>query len=65
MNFRVLGVLAFGALAVWSIACQASDIVETAVAAGRFKTLVAALKAADLDKTMKGAVPYTVFAPTE
>jgi uncharacterized surface protein with fasciclin (FAS1) repeats/formylglycine-generating enzyme required for sulfatase activity len=65
MNFRVLGVLAFGALAVWSIACQASDIVETAVAAGRFKTLVAALKAADLDKTMKGAVPYTVFAPTD
>jgi uncharacterized surface protein with fasciclin (FAS1) repeats len=41
------------------------DIVETAVAAGSFKTLVAAVKAADLVDTLKGAGPFTVFAPTD
>ena len=42
-----------------------SDIVDTAVAAGSFKTLAAALKAADLVDTLKGAGPFTVFAPTD
>ena len=41
------------------------DIVDTAVAAGSFKTLAAALKAADLVGTLKGKGPFTVFAPTD
>ena len=41
------------------------DIVDTAVAAGSFKTLVAALKAADLVDTLKGEGPFTVMAPTD
>jgi uncharacterized surface protein with fasciclin (FAS1) repeats len=41
------------------------DIVDTAASAGSFNTLVAAVKAADLVDTLKGAGPYTVFAPTD
>jgi uncharacterized surface protein with fasciclin (FAS1) repeats len=41
------------------------DIVDTAVAAGNFKTLAAALQAAGLVETLKGAGPFTVFAPTD
>lgn len=41
------------------------DIVDTAVAAGSFKTLVAAVIAADLGATLKGAGPFTVFAPSD
>ena len=41
------------------------DIVDTAVAAGNFKTLAAALKAAGLVDTLKGPGPFTVFAPTD
>ena len=41
------------------------DIVDTAVAAGNFKTLAAALKAAGLVDTLKGTGPFTVFAPTD
>jgi uncharacterized surface protein with fasciclin (FAS1) repeats len=44
---------------------DSKDIVETAVAAGSFKTLAAALKAADLINTLKGKGPFTVFAPTD
>jgi uncharacterized surface protein with fasciclin (FAS1) repeats len=44
---------------------QAKDIVETAVAAGSFKTLAAALQAAGLVETLKGKGPFTVFAPTD
>ena len=44
---------------------QAKDIVDTAVAAGNFKTLAAALTAADLIGTLKGKGPFTVFAPTD
>ncbi len=44
---------------------QADDIVQTAVNAGKFNTLAAALKAADLVKTLKGEGPFTVFAPTD
>jgi len=43
----------------------AADIVDTAVAAGSFKTLVAAVKAAGLVETLKSAGPFTVFAPTD
>jgi uncharacterized surface protein with fasciclin (FAS1) repeats len=42
-----------------------ADIVETAVKAGSFGTLVAALKAASLVDTLKGKGPFTVFAPTD
>jgi uncharacterized surface protein with fasciclin (FAS1) repeats len=41
------------------------DIVDTAVSAGSFNTLVAAVKAADLVDTLKGEGPFTVFAPTD
>ena len=41
------------------------DIVDTAVEAGSFKTLVAAVKAAGLVDTLKGDGPFTVFAPTD
>ena len=41
------------------------DIVDTAVKAGSFKTLAAALTAADLIDTLKGDGPFTVFAPTD
>lgn len=41
------------------------DLVDTAVAAGQFKTLAAALQAAGLVDTLKGPGPYTVFAPTD
>ena len=44
---------------------QPKDIVDTAVAAGSFKTLAAALTAAGLIDTLKGAGPFTVFAPTD
>lgn len=43
----------------------AADIVDTAVSAGNFKTLVAAVQAAGLAETLKGAGPFTVFAPTD
>jgi uncharacterized surface protein with fasciclin (FAS1) repeats len=42
-----------------------SNIVETAVAAGSFKTLVAAVQAAGLVETLSGTGPFTVFAPTD
>ena len=51
------------ALALTSIA-SAADIVDTAVA-GKFNTLVAAVKAAGLVDTLKGPGPFTVFAPTD
>ena len=44
---------------------HAKDIVETAVAAGNFKTLATALTAAGLVDTLKGKGPFTVFAPTD
>ena len=46
-------------------AAEAKDIVDTAVAAGSFETLVAAVKAAELVETLKGEGPFTVFAPTD
>ena len=46
-------------------AAAAADIVDTAVAAGSFNTLAAALGAAGLVETLKGDGPFTVFAPTD
>jgi uncharacterized surface protein with fasciclin (FAS1) repeats len=42
-----------------------SDIVDTAIAAGEFTTLVAAIQAAGLEETLRGEGPFTVFAPTD
>ncbi len=44
---------------------QTHDIVDTAIAAGSFTTLVAAVQAAGLVDTLKGAGPFTVFAPSD
>jgi uncharacterized surface protein with fasciclin (FAS1) repeats len=49
----------------FAAAKEKKDIVDTAVAAGSFKTLVAAVKAAGLVETLKGKGPFTVFAPTD
>ena len=57
----IAGVVALGI----TISAQAKDIVETAVAAGSFKTLATALGAAGLVDTLKGKGPFTVFAPTD
>jgi len=54
-----------GGLVYSSFAGDQKDIVDTAIAAGSFKTLAAALTAADLVATLKGAGPFTVFAPTD
>jgi uncharacterized surface protein with fasciclin (FAS1) repeats len=48
-----------------SVSAFASDIVDTAVKAGSFKTLVAAVQAAGLVDTLKGPGPFTVFAPSD
>ena len=47
------------------MAAMAQDIVDTAVKAGNFTTLVTAVKAAGLVDTLKGPGPFTVFAPTD
>ena len=48
-----------------AVAAHAKDIVDTAVSAGNFRTLAAALGAADLVPTLKRKGPFTVFAPTD
>ena len=53
------------ALAASALTVKAADIVDTAVAAGSFKTLATALGAAGLVDTLKGKGPFTVFAPTD
>jgi hypothetical protein len=68
MTFRKTFLVATAALALAAGAtgrAQTGDIVDTAVAAGQFKTLVAAVKAAGLVETLKGPGPFTVFAPTD
>lgn len=71
MKFRIATVVAAAALALGLAFSSAStraaekDIVDTAVSAGQFKTLAAALGAAGLVDTLKGAGPFTVFAPTD
>jgi uncharacterized surface protein with fasciclin (FAS1) repeats len=47
------------------VRAETRDVVETAVAAGSFKTLAKALDAAGLVTTLKGSGPFTVFAPTD
>jgi uncharacterized surface protein with fasciclin (FAS1) repeats len=68
MTKRSLAVAAAFAVLVAPAVVRAGgqkDIVETAVAAGSFKTLATALQAADLVETLKGEGPFTVFAPTD
>lgn len=48
-----------------SLSPAAKDVVDTAVEAGSFTTLVSAVKAAGLEETLRGEGPYTVFAPTD
>ena len=66
---RVLALLAVMAIAVPQTEAgygnKKKDIVETAVAAGNFNTLAAALDAAGLTDALKGEGPFTVFAPTD
>jgi uncharacterized surface protein with fasciclin (FAS1) repeats len=50
---------------LFATSSKAADIVDTAVAAGSFKTLATALQAAGLVETLKGKGPFTVFAPTD
>ena len=71
-RIAVLGiVLAFAAAPAFAGSCSSqtktasNNIVETAVSAGSFTTLVAAVQAADLADTLAGDGPYTVFAPTD
>jgi uncharacterized surface protein with fasciclin (FAS1) repeats len=73
MKIRFLTVaMVFAGAAVFGLMSRTSaddsskkDIVDTAVGAGKFKTLVTAVKAADLVDTLKGKGPFTVFAPTD
>jgi uncharacterized surface protein with fasciclin (FAS1) repeats len=58
-------ILAISLLSFAAFSAQAKDIVDTAVSAGNFKTLAAALTAAGLIDTLKGPGPFTVFAPTD
>ena len=71
LMFLMVGLIALSAM---SVSAQmkdekkmkgSADIVDTAVAAGQFKTLAAALTAAGLIDTLKGTGPFTVFAPTD
>jgi uncharacterized surface protein with fasciclin (FAS1) repeats len=62
LKFAAAGVVALG---LFMPVARAADIVDTAVSAGSFKTLVAAVKAAGLVDTLKGQGPFTVFAPTD
>lgn len=66
-NFR--NILAAGAIVASGFLATtqafAADIVDPAIAAGNFKTLVAAIQAASLVDTLKDKGPFTVFAPTD
>ena len=61
----ILNTIAAFPLALIGATSNALDIVDTAVSAGQFNTLVAAVEAADLVNTLKGDGPFTVFAPTD
>ncbi len=61
----VLSALLLTAPAVNAASAPTKDIVDTAISAGSFTTLVKAVQAAGLVDTLKGAGPFTVFAPTD
>ena len=68
---NIIKTIAAGAIAlamsmpVANASGKSADIVDTAIAAGSFSTLVTAIKAAGLVDTLKGPGPFTVFAPTD
>ena len=64
-SFAAAAVLTLGIITVHAGKAPERDIVDTAVAAGSFNTLAAALTKAGLVSTLKGAGPFTVFAPTD
>ena len=65
-NLMVAAATAMGlTLGAMSAHAAEQDIVDTAVSAGQFETLAAALNAAGLVETLKGPGPFTVFAPTD
>lgn len=64
-TFALLAAAAFAASPMYAYENPAANLVETAVAAGKFQTLVAAVKAAGLAETLSGPGPFTVFAPTD
>jgi uncharacterized surface protein with fasciclin (FAS1) repeats len=69
MKIKILSVITLAiflsATALIASSHTKKDIVDTAVGAGSFNTLVAAVQAADLVDTLKGEGPFTVFAPTD
>ncbi len=65
MRKLMMGLAAATLVSLGSVPSYAADIVDTAVKAGQFNTLAAALKAAGLIDTLKGKGPFTVFAPTD
>jgi uncharacterized surface protein with fasciclin (FAS1) repeats len=65
LTAAAMAVFTLSAIAGGSYKNKSKDIVDTAVAAGSFTTLVAAVKAAGLVDTLKGDGPFTVFAPTD
>jgi uncharacterized surface protein with fasciclin (FAS1) repeats len=64
MRAVIIGMLSLSLMA-GSGTGKNKDLVDTAIAAGSFKTLVAAVQAAGLVETLKGAGPFTIFAPTD
>ncbi len=65
MRKLMMGLTAAMLVSLGPVPSYAADIVDTAVKAGQFNTLAAALKAAGLIDTLKGKGPFTVFAPTD
>lgn len=61
----ILAAIAILPIAFGAVAAKANNIVNTAVEAGQFETLVAAVQAAGLVETLQGPGPFTVFAPTD
>ena len=64
-SLALAATVAFGSSSAAFAASHSKDIVDTAVGAGTFTTLVAAVTAAGLVETLKGPGPFTVFAPTD
>ena len=64
-NYLLGALLTFSVSGIQAEDSKSQDIVDVAIGAGSFKTLVAAVKAAGLVKTLKGDGPFTVFAPTD
>lgn len=65
ISVALLAIVAVGLAIPVQAGSKQADIVDTAVAAGSFKTLVTAVQAAGLVDTLKGEGPFTVFAPTD